>query len=123
MENLLFDSNKFQDTMWAVVFATSNANVTLTCGNSSAKFPVKSGVNKLKIPLAPGGMSVKMVRNGQIVIQAKAINYTYSESPPLTCTSFYYYCCSNVVSLLLLSLFGFNKTITTLGLDLRVSFY
>jgi len=66
-----------QDFMWAAVFATSEATVTLRCGSSSSTFTVTPGVNKLKIPLAAGGMSVKMVRNGQTIIDETAQGYTY----------------------------------------------
>jgi glucan endo-1,3-alpha-glucosidase len=69
--------------MWAVAFATSEATVTLQCGSSSSTFNVNPGVNKLKIPLAAGGMSVKMVRNGQTIVDETAQNYTYILNPVL----------------------------------------
>lgn len=76
--------------MWAVVFAPSAANVTLKCGSSSSTFPVISGVNKFKIPLAPGGMSVKMVRNGRTIISETAPNYTYVLNPASCASSSFY---------------------------------
>ena len=76
--------------MWAVVFATSNATVILQCGSSSSTFIVNSGVNKLKIPLAAGGMSVKMVRNGQTIISETAQNFSYILKPDL-CASFFFF--------------------------------
>lgn len=69
--------------MWAVAFATSEATVTLQSGSSSSTFIVNPGVNKLKIPLAAGGMSVKMVRNGQTIVDETAQNYTYILNPVL----------------------------------------
>lgn len=74
--------------MWAVAFATSEATVTLQCGSSSSTFTVTSGVNKLKINLAEGEMSVKMVRNGQTIISETAENYRYVLKPD-SCASFY----------------------------------
>lgn len=73
--------------MWAAVFATSQATVTLECGSSSSTFTVSAGVSTLKIPLAAGGMSVKMVRNGKTIISETAQNYTYVLNPVL-CTFF-----------------------------------
>lgn len=75
--------------MWAVVFATSKANVTLKCGKSSSTSTVTPGVNKLKIPLAAGGISVKMVRNGRTIISETASNYTYVLNPPTCASSFF----------------------------------
>ena len=69
--------------MWAVAFATSKATVTLQCGSSSSSFSVNAGVTKLKIPLAPGTMSVKMVRNGRTILAETSQNYTYVLNPVL----------------------------------------
>lgn len=74
--------------MWAVAFATSEASVTLQCGSSSSTFQVTPGVTKLKIPLAPGQMSVKMVRNGQTIIDETAQNFTFTTNPIL-CAFFF----------------------------------
>lgn len=67
--------------MWAGVFATSPASVTLQIGSSSSTFQVTAGVNKLKIPLAVGQMSVKMVRNGQTIIEQTSTGFAYTNSP------------------------------------------
>ena len=67
--------------MWAVVFATSGATVTLKCGSSSNTFVVNSGVTKLKIPLAAGQMTVQMVRNTQTIINYTPDGYTYVTNP------------------------------------------
>jgi len=72
-----------EDSMWAAVFATSPASVTLQIGSSSSTFQVTAGVNKLKIPLAVGQMSVKMVRNGQTIIEGASTGYTYINNPVL----------------------------------------
>ena len=69
--------------MWAAVFATSKATVTLQCGSSSSTFTVTPGVSTLKIPLAAGKMTVKMVRNGQTIIDETPQNYTYILNPVL----------------------------------------
>ena len=67
--------------MWAAVFVPSAATVTLSCGTSIQTFSVTAGVNKLKIPLASGKMSVKMVRNGQTIIDYTPSGYTYVTNP------------------------------------------
>ena len=75
--------------MWAAVFATSKATVTLQCGSSSSTFTVNPGVNTLKIPLAAGKMTVKMVRNGQTIINQTPQDFTYNLNPA-TCAFFFY---------------------------------
>jgi glucan endo-1,3-alpha-glucosidase len=67
--------------MWAAIFATSAATVTLKCGGSSNTFTVNAGVTKLKIPLAVGKMTVKMVRYGQNIINYTPDAYTYVTNP------------------------------------------
>lgn len=76
--------------MWAAVFATSQATVTLRCGSSSSTFQVNAGVNKLKIPLSPGKMSVKMIRNGRTIIEDTPQNYKYIDNP-VSCAYFYFF--------------------------------
>ena len=77
--------------MYAAVFATSKATVTLQCGSSSSTFTVNPGVNKLKIPLAPGKMTVKMVRNGQTIINETPSDYTYVLKPTLCTLLFFFF--------------------------------
>ncbi|KAF5376288.1 hypothetical protein D9615_008530 [Tricholomella constricta] len=70
------------DMLWAVVFATSPSTVTLTVGSSTQTFTnVPAGVSKLKIPLAPGKITVRMVKNGATVIQQTPSDYTYITNP------------------------------------------
>ncbi|KAF8983616.1 glycosyl hydrolase family 71-domain-containing protein [Cyathus striatus] len=76
-----------EDSMWAAVFATSSATVTLKCGSSSQTFTVNAGVNKLKIPLAAGQITVTMVRNGQTVINKTPTDFTYVTNPTLCNTT------------------------------------
>ncbi|KAF9031789.1 WSC-domain-containing protein [Hymenopellis radicata] len=66
--------------MWAVVFATSPATVTLGIGSYRQDFQVGSGITKLKIGLQPGQMMVQMVRSGQTVIYQSPSDFTYSYS-------------------------------------------
>ncbi|CAA7261980.1 unnamed protein product [Cyclocybe aegerita] len=72
-----------EDSMWAVVFATSSGTVTLSCGSSSNTFSVNAGVTKLKIPLSQGKMAVQMKRNGQTIINYSPSDYTYALTPVL----------------------------------------
>ena len=78
--------------MWAAVFATAEATVTLQCGSSQSTFTVNKGVNQLKIPLAAGQMTVKMVRNGKTIINETppSSEYTYNLHPVL-CTFFFFF--------------------------------
>ncbi|KAF8900122.1 glycosyl hydrolase family 71-domain-containing protein [Gymnopilus junonius] len=72
-----------EDSMWAAVFATSSATVTLKCGSSSNTFSAPAGVTTLKIPLSPGKMTVQMVRSGQTIINYTPSDYTYITNPVL----------------------------------------
>ncbi|KAF8069900.1 glycosyl hydrolase family 71-domain-containing protein [Lyophyllum atratum] len=72
------------DTLWAVVFSTSTSTVTLTVGSSTQTFSnVAAGVTKLQIPLSPGKITVKMVKNGATTIQQTPSDYTYVTNPTL----------------------------------------
>ncbi|KAJ6617911.1 glycoside hydrolase [Mycena sp. CBHHK59/15] len=78
------------DYLWAAVFATGPGSVTLTTGSSSQTFVnVTAGVNKLKIPLAAGNITVSLVRDGKTVISKTDAGYTYTESPELYNYNFY----------------------------------
>ncbi|KAK0461733.1 glycoside hydrolase family 71 protein [Desarmillaria tabescens] len=69
------------DSLWALVFATSSASVTLQIGGSSQTFSVGAGVTKLSIPLDYGQITVTMVKNSQTVIDQTATDFTYIASP------------------------------------------
>ncbi|KAK0206918.1 glycosyl hydrolase family 71-domain-containing protein [Desarmillaria ectypa] len=69
------------DNLWALVFATSSASVTLQIGGSSQTFSIGAGVTKLSIPLDYGKITVKMVKNSQIVIDQTPTDFTYIASP------------------------------------------
>jgi len=75
--------------MWAAVFATGPATVTLTCGSSSKTFNVVTGVNKLSVPLSAGKMTVQMVRSGQTIINYTPADYTYVTNP-VYCEEFFF---------------------------------
>ncbi|KAJ7479209.1 glycosyl hydrolase family 71-domain-containing protein [Mycena latifolia] len=71
-----------EDYLWAAAFCSSVCTVTLKCGSSSATFTNQpAGVNKLKIPLAAGQITVSMVKNGQTVISKTEPNYHYVTNP------------------------------------------
>ncbi|KAF9559027.1 hypothetical protein CPC08DRAFT_763569 [Agrocybe pediades] len=72
-----------EDSMWAAVFAAAPATVVLECGSSTNTFQVNPGVNKIKIPLSPGKMTVQMSRNGQTIINYTPNDYTYISNPVL----------------------------------------
>lgn len=72
-----------QDVLWAVVFATAPATVTLyTSDTTSQTFQVQAGVNKLSTDLTPGGyMRGTVQRNGQTVIDFRPQGYTFNANP------------------------------------------
>ncbi|KXN92547.1 Glucan endo-1,3-alpha-glucosidase agn1 [Leucoagaricus sp. SymC.cos] len=72
-----------EDYLWALVFATRLGQVSLTCGNSTQKFTVDHGVNKLKLPLSPGKITVSMARNGSTLIEQSPSDFSYSSVPQL----------------------------------------
>ena len=74
---------KFQDTLWAVYFATAPATVTLsTADGVSQTFNVQGGANKLSMQLTPGGyMHGTVVRNGQTIIDLKPDGYSFNPNP------------------------------------------
>ncbi|KAI5832076.1 hypothetical protein K523DRAFT_334890 [Schizophyllum commune Tattone D] len=69
------------DAMWAVVFSTGQATVTIRCGSSSNTTTVGAGITKLLTPLSPGQMTVTMVRNSQTIINYTPTDYTYVTNP------------------------------------------
>ncbi|KAJ7505299.1 glycoside hydrolase [Mycena galericulata] len=74
-----------QDQIWALVLATAQGNVTLTDGISPPQsFEVVPGVNKLSIPIVPGGtLNGMLERNGQMVVQLTPAgsNFTFNAAP------------------------------------------
>ncbi|KAJ7851193.1 glycosyl hydrolase family 71-domain-containing protein [Mycena leptocephala] len=71
-----------QDYLWVAAFCSSTCTVTLEVGSSTGTFTNQpAGVNKLKIPLAAGGITVGMVKNGQTVISQTEPNYQYVLNP------------------------------------------
>lgn len=72
-----------QDMLWAVVFATAPATVTLyTSDSNSQTFTVQQGVNKLSMMLTPGGyMRGTVTRNGQTVLDLRPQGYTFNANP------------------------------------------
>ncbi|KAF8644534.1 hypothetical protein AX16_008410 [Volvariella volvacea WC 439] len=72
-----------EDFLWAAVFATGPASVTLQCGGSSQTFNVNAGVNKLKVPTAPGRITVSMNRNGATIINQSPSDFTFTNNPTL----------------------------------------
>lgn len=73
-----------EDTVWAIVLATSSGTVTLSTSSSQSQtFSVSSGVSKLSIPISPGGyMAATLSRNGQTVVDLKSTNFTFNANPP-----------------------------------------
>jgi glucan endo-1,3-alpha-glucosidase len=73
--------NWTDDNLYAVVLTTGPAQVTLTSGSNTQTFSVEGGLTKLKIPNAPGGMTGKVVRNGQNVATVSGQGFDYTTSP------------------------------------------
>ncbi|KAJ7176174.1 glycosyl hydrolase family 71-domain-containing protein [Mycena crocata] len=71
-----------QDYLWAAAFCSSSCTVTLKCGSSTYTFVNQpAGVNKLKIALAAGQISVSMIKNGQTVISKTDPDFKYALNP------------------------------------------
>ncbi|KEP48908.1 glycoside hydrolase family 71 protein [Rhizoctonia solani 123E] len=71
-----------EDALWAVVFATEPAKVTLSADPAKPEeFDVPAGVSKLRIPLVPEqGIAATMVRGGDTVIEMKP-DFYFDPSP------------------------------------------
>ncbi|TRM58181.1 glycoside hydrolase [Schizophyllum amplum] len=69
------------DNMWAAVFSTAPATVTLRCGSSSTTTTIGAGITKLSAPLSAGQMTVTMERAGQTIIDYTPADYTYTLNP------------------------------------------
>ena len=70
--------------MWAVVLGTADGSLTLAGSDSNTQtFDVKAGVNKLSLPLTPGGyMRGVLTRDGQPVIDLKPDGFVFNPNPP-----------------------------------------
>lgn len=69
------------DFVWAAVFATAPATVTLQVGGNSQTFSVTAGVNKLQLPMTTGQITVTMVRGGQTIISKTDTNLNIISNP------------------------------------------
>ncbi|WVR05826.1 hypothetical protein IAU60_002851 [Kwoniella sp. DSM 27419] len=70
------------DNLYAVVFSTADASVTLTSGSNTETFSVSAGLTKLKITLAEGSIGGTIARSGQTVASYSAgPNFNYDPTP------------------------------------------
>ncbi|RPD53744.1 glycoside hydrolase [Lentinus tigrinus ALCF2SS1-7] len=78
------DFQILQDKMWAVVLATADGQLTLSSLDADSQtFDVREGVNKLSLPLIPGGyMRGVLTRGGQTVIDLKPDGFVFNPNPP-----------------------------------------
>ena len=70
--------------MWAVVFATAPATVTLYTSDSNSRvFPIQAGVSKLSMPLTETGgyMRAKLSRNNVTITDFAPPTYYYQPNP------------------------------------------
>lgn len=69
--------------VWAIVFATAPADVTLaTSASNTQVFSVPAGVTKLSVPISAGdGMRGTLTRNGQKVVDVQPSTFSFSGSP------------------------------------------
>ncbi|KAJ7250848.1 glycoside hydrolase [Mycena haematopus] len=74
-----------QDAVWAIVMATAPGSVTLsTTATDAQSFDVQAGINKLSIPIAPGGtLNAELSRNGASVVTLAnpGTNFTFNGAP------------------------------------------
>ncbi|KAJ7048982.1 glycoside hydrolase [Mycena amicta] len=70
------------DYLWVAAFCSTTCTVKLQVGTSTATFTNQpAGVNKLKLPLAAGQITVIMTKNGQTVISKTDPDYLYVLNP------------------------------------------
>ena len=69
------------DTLYAIVFTTGAADVTLTSGSNSKTFSVSGGLTKLKIDADFGGISGKILRSGNQVASYASAGFSYTATP------------------------------------------
>ncbi|KAI0031385.1 glycoside hydrolase [Vararia minispora EC-137] len=74
--------NLMSDTVWALVFAASPAQVVLSVSNSTSQtFTVPAGVTKLSVPITPGDtMHAQLIRAGVTVVDLDP-DFTFQGSP------------------------------------------
>lgn len=72
------------DFMWAAAFCSSACTVVLQVGSSAQTFAgLPQGVSLLKVGLAPGRITVKMIKGTTTVINQSPTDYTYVARPSL----------------------------------------
>ncbi|KAJ6614204.1 glycosyl hydrolase family 71-domain-containing protein [Mycena sp. CBHHK59/15] len=104
------------DYLWAAAFCTSTCTVTLKCGSSSSTFPnLSAGVNKLKVGLAAGQITVTMTKNGQTIINQTPNDYLYVTNPTLYNFNAYVGAASDTTSTTTSTTTAATATSTTVG--------
>lgn len=74
--------NDTDDVVYALVFAKADGVATLTSGTNSERYAVKTGLNKIKLPMSPGSVTVKVRRGGVDVVSYDSTGeFTYTNSP------------------------------------------
>ncbi|ORX34643.1 glycosyl hydrolase family 71-domain-containing protein [Kockovaella imperatae] len=71
------------DNLYAIALMTAPGSVTLTAGSTSQTFQVPAGLNKLKIPSAPGAMGGSISRGGQVVASVESTGFDWTLTPEL----------------------------------------
>lgn len=69
------------DYVWAVVFNTAAATLTVSSGSSSQTFSVGAGVAKVKVPSAAGAIRATLSRGGVNVVDVAPTTFSYTLSP------------------------------------------
>ncbi|KAI0047881.1 glycoside hydrolase family 71 protein [Auriscalpium vulgare] len=74
-----------KDYAWAVAFLKSPANVTLTCGTSTATFSLQGGASKIKLPLVDScSITANVMRAGALVSAFSPEGLAFNSSQPET---------------------------------------
>ncbi|KZT59037.1 glycoside hydrolase family 71 protein [Calocera cornea HHB12733] len=72
------------DLIYALVFATSSADVQVCAGSNCQSFTANPGVNQFTVGMNPGsGMSATLSRNGQTVVSVDGGDFVVEASPSL----------------------------------------
>jgi glucan endo-1,3-alpha-glucosidase len=72
-----------EDFLWAVVFLTSPAEVTLSCGPSVETTSLQGGASKLKLAMISAcDVAAKIDRDGEEMLRFEPAGFRFTANPP-----------------------------------------
>jgi len=77
------NSPQTQDFVWGVVFLTSPAHVTLSCGSSNQTMSLRGGVSKVRLGLVVAcSVEARITRGGVVVLRFAPSGFEFQMNPP-----------------------------------------